>query len=291
MSRKTHRPVWSTHILDAFEAEEPQWGVAQSPLIYQDMVIVAPQGQRGGVVAFDKHNGTLRWTSRRLTGTPCYVSPIRVKIGGMDQIVMISSSDRGDETIRGEVVSFDPANGKVLWSYRDFNTFVNIAPPAVVGNGRLFLTNSSRGGHWDPISIMLEVKRSGNGFVVNELFRTDEAAGKMHPPVLHDGYLYFNGIADGMRCLSLDGRLMWAEGPDFQLGAFVLADGLILNQHGKSGDLYLIEPSPDGYRELAKARLFPEKSGDPWAPLALSDGRLLIRDGKLLVCVHLENPN
>jgi outer membrane protein assembly factor BamB len=291
--RKTHQPVWSTHILDEFEAEEPHWGVAQSPLLYRDMVMVAPQGKKGGVVAFDKKTGNLKWASRKLTGIPCYVSPTLANIGGIDQIIMISASDEDDESIQGEVVSFEASNGQALWSYRDFNTFVNIAPPTLIEDGRLFLTNGSKGGHFDPISIMLQVQRKGGAFVVKELFRTGEAAGKMHPPVLHEGYLYFNGIRrpNRMRCLSLAGAVMWDESPDFQLGAFILADGLILNQDGKSGNLHLIEPSPKGYKELAKAELFPNKKGEPWAPLALSNGKLLIRDGRQMICVDLENPN
>ena len=52
----------------------------------------------------------------------------------------------------------------------------------------------------------------------------------------------------------------------------------------------LIEPSPDRYRELARVRLFPDVTGEPWAPLALSNGKLLIRDGKQMVCVDLRNP-
>ncbi|MHC4440659.1 MAG: outer membrane protein assembly factor BamB family protein [Planctomycetota bacterium] len=267
--------------------------MAQSPLICRDMAIVAPQGEKVGVVAFDKKTGDLRWASRKLTGIPCYVSPMLVKIGGIEQIIMISASDRDDKSIKGEVVSLEPSNGQPLWAYRDFNTFVNIAPPTVIGDGRLFLTNGSYGGQFDPISVMLKVSRKGGSFVVNELFRTGEVAGKMHPPVHHDGYLYFNGIRkpNAMCCLSLDGKVMWRESPNFQLGAFILADGLILNQDGKSGDLYLIEPSPDGYKELAKAELFSDKKGEPWAPLALSDGKLLIRDGRQMICVDLENPN
>jgi len=293
ISRQTHMPVWRTLLLDEFAAEEPQWGVSQSPLIYQDTVIVAPQGEKGGVVAWKKKTGELLWASRKLTGVPCYVSPMLVKIGGVDQIVMISASDRDDDSLRGEVLALDPTNGEVLWSYRDFNTFVNIAPPAVVGDSRLFLTNASTGGHWDPISVMLEVRRQGYGFAVKELYRTGAAAGKMQPPVVHDGYLYFNAIRKpkGMRCLSLEGKLMWNAGPDFYLGAFILADGLILIQDGRSAELCLIDPSPEAYGELARAQLFPEKTGEPWAPLALSRGKLLIRDGKQMVCVDLENPN
>ncbi|MHC4118459.1 MAG: outer membrane protein assembly factor BamB family protein [Planctomycetota bacterium] len=292
ISRKTHVPVWRHQLLEEFAAEEPRWGVSQSPLIYQDMVIVAPQGKKGGAAAFDKITGELRWASRPLTGVPCYTSPMRVRIDGVDQIIAMSASDRDDESLRGEMVALDPANGDVLWTYRDFNTYVNIAPPAVVGDGRLFLTNASTGGHWDPISVMLEVRRQGEGFVVEELYRTGAAAGKMQPPVMHEGYLYFNAVRNpkGMCCLSLDGKLMWDEAPDFYLGAFILVDGLILIQHGRSGDLCLVEASPDRYRELARAHLFPDITGEPWAPLALSNGKLLIRDGKQMLCVDLRNP-
>ncbi len=289
ISRKTHAPVWRHDLARTFETEIPRWGVSQSPLIHRDTVIVAPQGKKAGVVALDMKTGELRWASRRLAGVPGYVSPISTKIGGMDQIVMISASDRDDESVRGEVVGLDPASGDVLWTYGGFNAFVGIATPAVVGDGKLFLTNASTGGHWDPISVMLKVQRRGQGFQVEELFRTGAAAGKMQVPVVHEGHLYFNAVRKpkALCCMSLDGKVMWDNGPDFYLGAFALADNLFLIQDGKNGDLCLIDPNPEGYKELARARLFPKVSGEPWAPLALSDGKLLIRDGEQMLCVDV----
>ena len=47
--------------------------------------------------------------------------------------------------------------------------------------------------------------------------------------------------------------------------------------------LYLIEPNPDEFKVLAKAELLETKQA--WAPLALSDGMLLIRDQKQMKCV------
>lgn len=289
-SRKTRAPVWSMNILEKFEAEDPRWGVSQSPLIYRDMVIVAPQGKKGGVVAIDKKTGDVRWASRPLKGIGSYVSPTMVTIGGVDQIIGISAGDRKDKSLKCEVASFRAADGKLLWSFDGFDTYVNIAPPAVIGDGRLFFTNGSNGNQWLPISVMIKVERKGDEFNVEEIFKTHEAAGKMHTPVVRDGYIYFNGIRkpQGMRCMSLDGKVMWGGGPEFQLGAFIMADGLIINQSGTTGDIYLIEPGPDGYKELGNAELFTDLQGEPWAPLALSDGKLLVRDGAQLVCVNLE---
>jgi len=294
VSRKTHQAVWKKNLLEQFEAEKPGWGVAQSPLLYRDTVIVAPQGEKAGVVAFDKAAGSLRWASRKLSGHSCHVSPILASIGGVDQVIMISPCDRKDEAIKNEVVAFSASSGQPLWTYDGLTSFACIAPATVIDDSRIFLTDSSYNGSYDPVSIMLEVTRKGDSFVVRELWKTEEVGGKMHPAVLHDGHLYLNncGKAKTMTCLSLDGKLVWEKGsaPSFYLGAMALAGGLILNQNGTNGDLHLIEPSPNRYRELAKVELFSLKRDEPWAPLALSDGKLLVRNSNQMICLDIQNP-
>ena len=294
VSRKTHQAVWKKNLLEEFEAQKPGWGVAQSPLLYRDTVIVAPQGEKAGVTAFDKRTGALRWASRKLAGHSCHVSPIVASIGGVDQVIMISPCDRKDKSIKNEVVAFDASSGRPLWTYAGLTSFACIAPATIIDESRIFLTDCSYNGSYDPVSIMLEARREGDGFAVRELWKTEEVGSKIHPAVLHDGYLYLNncGRAKGMMCLSLDGKLVWEKGsaPSFHLGAMALADGLILSQNGVNGDLHLIDPSPDGYRELAKVELFSLQKDEPWAPLALSDGKLLLRNSDEMICVDLQNP-
>ena len=45
-------------------------------------------------------------------------------------------------------------------------------------------------------------------------------------------------------------------------------------------NLYLIEPNPSGFKSLASAVVL--EPGDNWAPLALVDGKLLVRGQKEL---------
>jgi len=289
VSRETHKPIWKTNIVTEFEAKIPRWGVAQSPVLHKDMVIVAPQGEKAGVVAFDKKTGTVLWASRKLTGHSCHVSPVVGTLDGVDQVIMISPYDKENESIKNEVVAFDAATGKELWTYDGLKSFATIAPATIIDERRVFIADCSYDGKYQPVSVMLEIKRQGDDFEVTELFKTAKAGSKMHPAVLHDGYLYFNGTGNpnGMRCLSLDGEVMWSESPSFKLGAMILADGLILNQDGGSGGLHLIEPNPEGYKELAKVELFSTEKNEPWAPLAISDGKLLIRDSAKMICLDL----
>lgn len=64
----------------------------------------------------------------------------------------------------------------------------------------------------------------------------------------------------------------------------ILADGLILAPDGAK-NLYLIQPDPSGFKPLASAELLG--TGQNWAPIALADGKLLIRDQSRLLCVKV----
>ena len=102
-----------------------------------------------------------------------------------------------------------------------------------------------------------------------------------------------NERRDGMVCMSMDGEIKWKtkRAPDFNKGSMILADGLILASDG-ARSLYLVEPNPSEFKQLASAELFPEAAAGSendiasriggrnqnCAPMALADGKLLIRD-------------
>jgi hypothetical protein len=105
-----------------------------------------------------------------------------------------------------------------------------------------------------------------------------------------------------MVCMNMDGKILWQtkRSPDFNKGSMVLADGLILASDG-ARSLYLVEPDPSGFKQLASAELFPEAAAGSendmasrvggrnqnWAPMALADGRLLVRDQTQLKCLNI----
>ena len=81
--------------------------------------------------------------------------------------------------------------------------------------------------------------------------------------------------------MSMDGQVKWKtdQQPPFVRGGMVLADGLLLMTDGNT-KLYLVEPNPSGFKPLASAEILA--AGDNWAPLALVDGKLLVRGQKEL---------
>jgi hypothetical protein len=59
ISTKARKPAWRTNIWKDFGggAELPRWAIVQNPVIYGDLLIVAPQTPETGVVAYDKLTG------------------------------------------------------------------------------------------------------------------------------------------------------------------------------------------------------------------------------------------
>lgn len=292
IDKKTHQPVWMHNLLADYGGELDKWGFSVSPIVTGDLVIVAPQGEKAGVVAYHKRSGDVVWESRPLTGKRYHVSPVLGNYGGIEQVIMTSSCVRGDGFTTDEVVAFEVKTGKELWSYKGFDSFGCIAPPVVVDDTHLLLTSYAYKDAFKPVTILLEVRPDDEIFSLNELFISEEAGCKMHPPVVIDGHIYLNTDqrVNEMACLNWQGESCWPgkSAPGFELGALIMIDGMIINQNGKNGNLHLIDPSPEGYKEVGKASFFTMKGAQAWAPMAYANGKLLARDNEKLVCVELK---
>ena len=135
---------------------------------------------------------------------------------------------------------------------------------------------------------MIKVEKIPGGYGVKELFKNPDFGSHTQPPILYNDNFYsqytINERSDGLVCMGMDGKVRWrtGENPPFVRGGAILADGHLLATDGNT-KLYLIEPNPSGFKPLASAGLL--QSGENWAPLALSDGKLLIRDHRNLKCV------
>ncbi|MCK4294989.1 MAG: PQQ-binding-like beta-propeller repeat protein [Planctomycetes bacterium] len=298
-NKRTHKVIWKKNVWKDFGGGRvPMWAISQNPLIYADSLILASQTEEAGVVAYDKATGNVKWASPALPGKVGYVSPAIINIEGEDQLVMITACSRSaapdgrsgrrrgpsDEYALGAVLAMDPKTGKTLWAYEGWQCRIPVPNVTEIGDGRLFITGGYEAG-----SAMIKIEKNDAKFGVTELYKTDDFGTHTHPPILYNGHLYAhcttNTRRDGMVCMDLDGNVKWKTGrsPVFDKGSFILVDGLILSVDGVVGILNLIEPTPKGFRTLASAKLLDTK--ECWGPLALSDGKLVIRDQEQMKCV------
>jgi outer membrane protein assembly factor BamB len=300
----THKPVWNKNVWKDFGGNElPTWAITQCPLVYGDLLILASQAPQAGVVAYEKLTGNVKWTTPSV-GPVGYVSPAIVKVGGEDHVVMITASAGGSGMAAsgGKVVGIDPLTGKILWEYTNWNCPIPVPSAVDAGEGRVLITGGYEAG-----TTMLKIEKKADGsYGVTELYKNVEFGAHTQPPLLYNGYFYAqystNERRDGLVCMSMDGQVMWKtkRSPEFIRGAMILADGLILATDGEQ-TLYLIEPAPSEFKPLASAELLKKggRSGDipiasrvggstqNWGPLALADGKLLLRDQSRLICVKV----
>jgi outer membrane protein assembly factor BamB len=257
-------------------------------------------------VAYNKLTGAIAWKTPYL-GNESYASPSVVKINGEDHIAVVSSSTnpvghRDLPQTLGKIVGIEPRTGKILWEYDQWLCHISVPCALDAGGNKVIVV-----GGYEHGVVMIQVNKNGDGsYSVKELFKHNNFGDHTKPPILHNGYFYAqfstNSRREGLACMDMNGNVMWKtmRAPLFDKGSMILADGLILATDGRTA-LYLIEPNPSGFKPLASAELLKEGgiSGDDplasrvggatqnWAPLALADGRLLIRDQSRLMCVRV----
>jgi outer membrane protein assembly factor BamB len=274
--------VWKGDMLKDWEVARPGWGVSTSPLLYGDWVIMAPWGKKAALVAYEKATGNVAWTTPNPKGiVQDYQSPVPMKLGGRSMIV---SNSR-----QGYMIGVDARDGRQLWEYTGYAASKkgwNIPSPIQVPDDRVLIIGGYGAG-----SAMIKIEAQGDQFAVKELWKNVNMGSMCNQALVYDGFIYCNSadVEKGLICLTLDGQVKWdskAQRKFFDMGAILIADGLIFALHGQSGDLYMVEASPEGYRELGKVSLLSR--GENWAPMAFANGKLIIRDhAKQMVCLDL----
>ena len=104
LDEATGRVVWSRNVATDAKREVPYWGFASSPLVVDDVVIVAAAGT---LAAYDVATGKPRWRGPSYGGS--YSSPHRATIAGVDQILLLGGPG---------AISVAPADGAVLWEHK-----------------------------------------------------------------------------------------------------------------------------------------------------------------------------
>jgi outer membrane protein assembly factor BamB len=274
----THLVVWKKNVVRDYGTKLPRWAVAQSPVLYRDLVLVAPQADQTGLVAFEQATGKERWHSASI-GPMAYGSPMLIRLEGVEQFVIVNPLG---------VTSVSAEDGKVLWKYAH-ECKIPIPNVTVLGSGKLFVTGAYMAG-----SAVIQAYRDGQSWTVKELGRETHIGGHCHPALAFQGHAYLlcnvNERSDGMVCFDSQCHVLWQTKNDPNLdkgGSIITGDGLIYVMDGRTGELHIVEPSPNGFKSLAKTRLLEGK--EIWGPLALADGKLVIRDQKQMRCVDISN--
>jgi outer membrane protein assembly factor BamB len=258
---------WSTDVLEDSGAPSLEYGIAASPLVRDDEVVVTAGGGNGALlVAYDRSTGERLWAGG--DDPAAYSSPLFAELAGVAQYVLLNED---------AVAGHDAESGQVLWRQEWPGGTEMVGQPVILPGSRVFVsTGYGIGGK------LFEISAGAEGLEARRVWESRGLKAKLSNVVYRDGYLY--GLDDGILvCLDVaDGGRMWKRGR-YGHGQLLLVGDLLLIQ-AENGDVALVEANPEEFRELAR---IPVLDGKTWNHPALAGPYLVVRNDKEAACLRL----
>ena len=278
LETSTGKLRWKKNVRADFGGKPGVWAYSESPLIDGDMLICTPGGSEATLVALNKKTGEVLWKAAVPGGDEAaYSSAIIVETGGVKQYVQMLPKG---------LVGVAAKTGKFLWRYdKIVSRYGANIPTPVAREGQIFCAGAGTGG------ALIKLKVNGEAVEPEQVYFSPKLPTAIGGAVLLGDYLYGTSGA-GMLCVEFNtGNIKWEEralGP----ASLCFADGR-LYLHAESGEVALVEPTPDGYRE--KGHFAPpaqpqriEAMEKAWAYPVVANGLLYIRDHNLLWCYDVK---
>lgn len=272
----TGERVWSHDLLKEGGLKNLEWGMAGSPLIWEDLVIVnqgiqksESKAENQSLIAFDRLSGEKVWSGG--TRKSSYSSPQFVVLNETSQVLVFHS--KGLE-------SFAPQDGTSLWFFPWTNQAgINAAQAIVVDDRSLFLgTGYGKG------STRLRINPSENSDAkVTQDWKSQSMKLKFNSAVQRDGFVF--GLDEGvLTCLNLEtGKRNWKRGR-YGYGQILLVGSHLLIL-AEDGHIELVKADPEQYEQVAE---FQAIEGQTWNHPALVRGKLFVRNSEEAACYELK---
>jgi outer membrane protein assembly factor BamB len=270
--------VWTKNLIADFGGTSGTWAYSESPLVDNNSVVVTPGGEDATLIALNKKNGeVVRKYPVPEGDNAAYTSIIIVDAAGARQYVQFLAKG---------VVGVDAKSGKFLWRY-DHTTGkspANIGTP-VFGDSSIYSATNFTGGGLVKLS-------SDNGGVKADEVYFDKKLPTTIGGALLAGDNLFGTTRELFLCVDFKtGKIKWQKERTMAPSSLCLADNRLYLHGEANGDLALIEPSSDGYKEHGHFTPpgIPEKRlGKAWSYPAVADGRLYIHDWGTLWCYDVK---
>lgn len=243
--------IWEAYA-SPFDPKTYRYGYAPSPVVYEDLVIVAAEHDgASSIVAFDRQLGQQRWRTARKPNIT-FSSPVVANVGGRDQL-LISGSD--------QVVAYDPASGKEIWQVRGTTA---ATCGTMVWDGNLVFAS---GGY--PKAQTVAVDATSGLTVWSNRQKCYEQS-----MIVVDGYLYAFTDQGILYCWrASDGEEMWRERLHGKVSASPVFAGGHVYWSNEGGTFFVFKPNPENCELVAENRLGDESFASP----AVFGDRLYLR--------------
>jgi outer membrane protein assembly factor BamB len=270
----------------------PIWGIAPSPLIYQNLVVLQIAGAEGAsVVGLDKFTGREIW--RALEDVGQYSAPILTRQNGKDLLVCWTG-----ESIAG----LDPASGQVHWRhpFPVVNMPIGVATP-IVKDQHIFVTSFYDG------SMMIRMLADRMG--VEEVWRArgpnERTTQALHSiistPIWIDDHIYGVDSYGELRCLRAnDGQRVWENQLAVKKNRWAtihfVPNGEDVWMFNEQGEMLIGRLSPEKFEEVSRVKIIEptllqlpdqRRGGVCWTHPAFANRCVFVRNDEEIVCIDV----
>jgi outer membrane protein assembly factor BamB len=260
------RLVWRKDYKKEFPSTVPDFGVAMSPVVVGNLLLVHAGGKdNGAVMAVDSASGQVKWSWKG--DGPAYASPVLAEIAGTPQVVTLSQR---------HVIALSIADGRLLWEVPFTTEYEqNTITPVVIDDLIVY------GGISKPTTA-IRVRPANGKWQIENVWQNPDVPMYMSSPVESGGYLF--GLTHRNRgqffCLDArTGKTMWTtKGREGENAALIAPDGLIVAMT-TDGELAIFRATAKQFEILKRYTL---ADSPVWAHPALVGRGVLVKDADSL---------
>jgi outer membrane protein assembly factor BamB len=258
------------------------FGISESPLIVDNMVIASPGGKKASMVAFNINDGKVVWEAEPLNQEPMYVNPKLIEYAGEKMIVTVMGAD---------IFAVDSKNGKILWkvNYASVNAATgramkNHATTPIYRDGYILIAN---GYNW----VALKLKLSADGNSAEKVWENRNFDPQLGGVVLLGNNIYgsnhMSAPVDTWVCVDWNtGKTLWTS-KWYTRGSVISADGMLYIFEEKTGRVALVKPDASKLDIVSEFQI-TKGEGPFWAHPVINKGKLYIRHGDVLMVYQIK---
>ncbi len=271
MSSNDGKIKWTKDSFNDFDGKNIAWGVTETVAVKGNLVYITPGGTENNVVALNRFNGDVVWSSTGKGELSAYCSPLLVELPARTLLVTMTAD---------HILGLDAATGEMLWAYPQTNRWQVHANTPIYYDGGLFcFSGYGQGG------VRLDLAEDGTS--VEKAWFKKELDSRMGGMVVVDGYLYGSGDkAREWRCVNWKtGEEKYAS-KEIGKGVTIYADGM-LYCYSDRGELALVEATPEGFNLISEIKI-KMGTAQHWAHPVINNGRLFVRHGDVLMAFKIK---
>ena len=273
---------WSKNHYSLYESKPIMFGISESPLVVDNIVIASPGGKKASLVAFNISDGKVVWEAEPLNQEPQYVNPKLIEYAGKKMIITVMGTD---------IFAVNAKDGKILWkvNYVSANAAAgkvmkNHAITPIFRDGHILIAN---GYNW----VAMKLKLSADGNSVEKVWENRNFDPQLGGVVLLGNNIYganhMSLPVDTWVCVDwTTGKTLWTA-KWYARGSVISADGMLYLFEEKTGHVALVKPDPTKLDIVSEFQI-TKGEGPFWAHTVINKGKLYIRHGDVLMVYQVK---